>query len=202
MSEPAAPPPELVCLTCDRPLVPGRVEASYLGQTFPVDLPRCPSCGFVYVSEELAGGKMLMRYDFEDGSTAETVATCATNVDGLARAGYQFIKPQGAFYLFVKSPIPDDVEFVGMLLKHNILVVPGSGFGCPGYFRIAFCVDDTTIIKSIRGFEATIQHQIEEAADQDDIHHENPSADQECQALVFFEGSILGPGETRKITHR
>jgi len=77
--------------------------------------------------------------------------------DGLARAGYQFIKPQGAFYLFVKSPIPDDVEFVGMLLKHHILVVPGSGFGCPGYFRIAFCVDDATIIKSIRGFEAAIQ---------------------------------------------
>jgi aspartate aminotransferase len=77
--------------------------------------------------------------------------------DGLARAGYQFVKPQGAFYLFVKSPIPDDVEYVGMLLKHNILVVPGSGFGCPGYFRIAFCVDDATIIKSMRGFDATIR---------------------------------------------
>lgn len=59
MSEPAVPPSELVCLKCNRPLEIGRVEASYLGQTFPVDLPRCPSCGFVYVSEELALGKML-----------------------------------------------------------------------------------------------------------------------------------------------
>ncbi|TBW36127.1 hypothetical protein EYW49_14875 [Siculibacillus lacustris] len=49
----------LICAACDRPLVVGRVRASYLGQSFPVDLPRCPGCGFVYVSEDLAGGKML-----------------------------------------------------------------------------------------------------------------------------------------------
>jgi aspartate aminotransferase len=77
--------------------------------------------------------------------------------NGLAKAGYKFPKPQGAFYLFVKSPIPDDVEFVKMLLKHNILVVPGSGFGCPGYFRIAFCVDDPTILNSMDGFAAVIK---------------------------------------------
>ena len=59
---PVPPPPnlgELVCAACDRPLEMGRVVASYLGQSFPVELPRCPSCGFVYVSEELALGKML-----------------------------------------------------------------------------------------------------------------------------------------------
>ena len=50
---------DLVCMACDRALEVGRVEASYLGQTFPVDLPRCPGCGFVYVSEDLASGKML-----------------------------------------------------------------------------------------------------------------------------------------------
>lgn len=76
---------------------------------------------------------------------------------GLAKAGYQFEKPQGAFYLFVKSPIPDDVEFVQLLLKKNILVVPGSGFGCPGYFRIAFCVDDATIVNSMDEFAAVIK---------------------------------------------
>jgi aspartate aminotransferase len=76
---------------------------------------------------------------------------------GLAKAGYQFTKPEGAFYLFAKSPIPDDVEFVQLLLKKNILVVPGSGFGCPGYFRIAFCVDDATIINSMDGFAAVIK---------------------------------------------
>ena len=77
--------------------------------------------------------------------------------DGLAKAGYKFEIPQGAFYLFVQSPIPDDVEFVKMLLKKNILVVPGSGFGCPGYFRIAYCVDDATIIDSLDGFAEAIK---------------------------------------------
>jgi aspartate aminotransferase len=76
---------------------------------------------------------------------------------GLAKAGYKFIKPQGAFYLFVQSPIPDDVAFVQMLLKKNILVVPGSGFGAPGYFRIAYCVDDATIINSLGSFASTIE---------------------------------------------
>jgi aspartate aminotransferase len=71
---------------------------------------------------------------------------------GLAEAGYKFAKPQGAFYLFVQSPIADDVEFVKILLKKNILVAPGSGFGGPGYFRIAYCVDDKTIINSMKGF--------------------------------------------------
>ena len=74
---------------------------------------------------------------------------------GLAKAGYKIAKPQGAFYLFVKSPIPDDVKFVKMLLKKNILVVPGSGFGGSGYFRIAYCVDDATIANSMKGFTQT-----------------------------------------------
>ena len=77
--------------------------------------------------------------------------------EGLAKAGYKFTKPQGAFYLFVKSPIPDDVEFVQLLLQKNILVVPGSGFGCPGYFRIAFCVDNATILNSMDGFTAVMK---------------------------------------------
>lgn len=75
---------------------------------------------------------------------------------GLTKAGYSFAKPQGAFYLFVKSPISDDVEFVKILLQKNILVVPGSGFGGPGYFRIAYCVDDATIINSMKGFAEAI----------------------------------------------
>ena len=76
---------------------------------------------------------------------------------GLSKAGYTFAKPQGAFYLFVKSPLPDDVEFIKILLKKNILAVPGSGFGCPGYFRIAYCVDDKTIMNAIPGFSEAIQ---------------------------------------------
>ena len=50
---------DLICGACDAPLEMGKVEASYLGQSFPVELPRCPSCGFVYASEELALGRML-----------------------------------------------------------------------------------------------------------------------------------------------
>ena len=65
--------------------------------------------------------------------------------------------PQGAFYLFPRSPIPDDAAFVQMLLKKNILVVPGSAFGSPGYFRIAYCVDDATIINSLAGFAEAIK---------------------------------------------
>lgn len=51
--------PDLICARCDKPLEMHKVEASYLGQTFPVELPCCPSCGFVYISEELAYGRML-----------------------------------------------------------------------------------------------------------------------------------------------
>ncbi|MGW8209693.1 MAG: pyridoxal phosphate-dependent aminotransferase, partial [Syntrophobacteria bacterium] len=64
---------------------------------------------------------------------------------GLADAGYELVKPRGAFYLFPKSPVADDVSFVRLLQEENILVVPGSGFGSPGYFRIAYCVGKKTI---------------------------------------------------------
>jgi len=76
---------------------------------------------------------------------------------GLIQAGYKLEKPQGAFYLFLESPIPDDVAFVQILLKKNILAVPGSGFGSPGNFRIAYCVDDATIINSMDGFAEAIK---------------------------------------------
>lgn len=76
---------------------------------------------------------------------------------GLADARYSFIKPEGAFYLFPKCPIPDDVLFVNTLLQENILAVPGMGFGTPGYFRLAYCVDDRTIEGSIEGFRKAIK---------------------------------------------
>ncbi len=78
--------------------------------------------------------------------------------DGLARCGYEFSKPDGAFYLFPKSPIPDDVKFVQALQEERILAVPGSGFGGPGYFRIAFCVDDDTIKNAMPGFKRVIDN--------------------------------------------
>ena len=77
--------------------------------------------------------------------------------DGLRDCGYRFEKPAGAFYLFCKSPIPDDVAFVKILQEELILTVPGSGFGGPGHFRIAFCVDDNTIINALPGFKKALQ---------------------------------------------
>jgi aspartate aminotransferase len=77
--------------------------------------------------------------------------------DGLAEAGYDFTTPKGAFYLFPRTPIEDDVAFVRKLQKELILVVPGSGFAGPGHFRIAFCVDDRTIINALPGFKKVMQ---------------------------------------------
>jgi aspartate aminotransferase len=76
---------------------------------------------------------------------------------GLAEAGYSFVKPEGAFYLFPKSPIADDVKFVNILLQENILAVPGKGFGTPGHFRLAYCVADRVIEGSLEGFRRAIQ---------------------------------------------
>ena len=71
----------------------------------------------------------------------------------LTRIGYEVVKPQGAFYFFPKSPLEDEVEFVKKLAEKKVLVVPGRGFGLPGYFRIAFCFPDSVIEGSIAGFE-------------------------------------------------
>ena len=73
--------------------------------------------------------------------------------EGLADAGYEFDVPPGAFYLFPKAPIEDDVAFVQELQKELILTVPGSGFLGPGHFRIAYCVDDDTIVNALPGFK-------------------------------------------------
>jgi aspartate aminotransferase len=70
----------------------------------------------------------------------------------LTEIGFEVVKPQGAFYLFPKSPIPDDVAFINAALKYNLLLVPGSGFAGPGYFRIAYCVAKDTIERSLPFF--------------------------------------------------
>jgi aspartate aminotransferase len=63
------------------------------------------------------------------------------------------VKPGGGFYLFPRSPFEDDVAFVRKALEHNILLVPGSGFGAPGYFRIAYCVDMGVIERSLPAWD-------------------------------------------------
>lgn len=75
----------------------------------------------------------------------------------LTSLGFKIFKPQGAFYLFPKSPIEDDLEFTRKALAYNLLVVPGSGFGLPSYFRLAYCVDKDIIEKSFPAWTALAQ---------------------------------------------
>jgi aspartate aminotransferase len=77
--------------------------------------------------------------------------------DNLRDAGYEFTLPEGAFYLFPKSPIPDDQLFTEILKEERILVSPGRAFGTPGYFRISYAVSETTIVDSREGFRRAIQ---------------------------------------------
>ena len=77
--------------------------------------------------------------------------------DGLADAGYDFVRPPGAFYLFPRAPVADDVAFVRELQEELILVVPGSGFGGPGHFRISYCVEDDTIVHAMPGFKKVME---------------------------------------------
>jgi aspartate aminotransferase len=72
----------------------------------------------------------------------------------LARAGYDLVWPEGAFYAFPRSPEPDDVRFVTRLAERLVLTVPGSGFGTPGYFRISFCMAKETIARALPVFAA------------------------------------------------
>ena len=72
--------------------------------------------------------------------------------NGLKECGFDCIKPEGAFYLFVKSPVENEKEFCEAGKKYNILMVPGSSFACPGYVRLAYCVSYETIVNSLPKF--------------------------------------------------
>ena len=75
-----------------------------------------------------------------------------TLYDGLTKLGFECMKPEGAFYLFMKSPIEDEREFVNIAKKYNILIVPGSTFMCKGFVRIAYCVSYETVVNSLPKF--------------------------------------------------
>lgn len=76
---------------------------------------------------------------------------------GLKKLGFSCIKPEGAFYLFVKAPEEDEKAFCARAQKHNLLLVPGSSFACPGYVRIAYCVSENQIARAMPAFEALAQ---------------------------------------------
>ena len=77
--------------------------------------------------------------------------------DELIKIGYECVKPDGAFYLFPKSPIEDDAKFVRILQNSKVLTVPGRGFGLAGYFRISYSVDDWVLEGSIEGFKKAFE---------------------------------------------
>ncbi len=77
--------------------------------------------------------------------------------NNLTQMGYEITKPQGAFYIFPKCPIHNDLAFVEELKKLKVLVVPGTAFAAPGYFRISYCLDDKTLEGSLPGFQQIIQ---------------------------------------------
>ena len=76
---------------------------------------------------------------------------------GLTAMGYQAAKPEGAFYLFVKVPTKNEEEFFERAKALDLLLVPGAGFGCPGYFRICYCVSHDTILRSLPRFRKLIE---------------------------------------------
>ena len=75
----------------------------------------------------------------------------------LTSAGYNVRNPEGAFYMFPESPVPDEMQLVAALQRHGVLVVPGRGFGMPGHFRISYCVNQSDLEGAAPGFQAAAQ---------------------------------------------
>lgn len=82
--------------------------------------------------------------------------------DGLARAGYEVRKPEGSYYVFVKTPVPDDIAFVRRLAAEGVLCVPGTGFGRPGFMRLSITVPRESILRAIPAFEKAFQEAVAE----------------------------------------
>jgi len=76
--------------------------------------------------------------------------------EALVGMGYSVVRPQGAFYMFPRSPIADDVQFIEELKRHKVLAVPGRGFGLPGYFRLSYCLEDSTIEGALPGLQLAL----------------------------------------------
>ena len=137
--------------------------------------------GYVYVPQKATDGKAL--YSAVAGAARAGGHVCAPSLwqkviarcahlrpdlesydrnrkalyEGLTRMGYEMAKPDGAFYLFIKAPGGDANAFSDAAKKKDLLVVPGDGFGCPGYFRICYCVSLEMIQKSLPVFEELIR---------------------------------------------
>ena len=106
-----------------------------------------------FVNPPVAGQYMMAAALGSQVDAAVYAARRNAMCEVLDAAGYAYLKPAGAFYFFPEAPGGDDVAFVNRLLQERVLAVPGSGFGCPGHFRLAFCVDEAVIRRSLPGFK-------------------------------------------------
>jgi aspartate aminotransferase len=98
--------------------------------------------------------RLVAKLQYESVDIAEYQAKRDLLVRELTDMGFSMVKPDGAFYLFPKSPLADDVEFVKLAQKFHILLVPGAGFGAPGFFRIAYCFDIGMVERSLPAWRA------------------------------------------------
>ena len=106
-----------------------------------------------FVNPPVAGQYMMAAALGSQVDVSVYAARRAAMSEVLTQAGYEFQKPAGAFYFFPKAPGGDDVAFVARLQAERVLAVPGSGFGCPGHFRLTFCVDEAVIRRAAEGFK-------------------------------------------------
>ena len=137
--------------------------------------------GYVYVPQSAADGKAL--YAAVAGAARENGHVCAPSLwqkviarcthlrpdlysydrnrkalfEGLSQIGYQVARPDGAFYLFVKAPGGDSLAFMEAAKAKDLLIVPGEGFGCPGWFRVCYCVSYQKILDSLPVFRALFE---------------------------------------------
>lgn len=138
--------------------------------------------GYVYIPRDCADGRML--YAAVAGAARSAGHVCAPSLwqqviarcahlrpdlsaydrnrralyGGLTAMGYEMAKPDGAFYLFVRAPGGDAVAFSERAKARDLLLVPGDGFGCPGYFRICYCVSHDTILRSLPTFRTLLEN--------------------------------------------
>jgi len=110
-----------------------------------------------YVNAPAIGQKILAKALGSQVDTSVYAARRQAMAEVLDAAGVEYAMPMGGFYFFPKAPGGDDLAFVKRLQEQRILAVPGTGFGFPGYFRLAFCVDEKVIRRSAEGFQKAVK---------------------------------------------
>ncbi len=168
---------------CTAPFIPNIYENTVVCYSYSksLSLPG-ERIGYVYVPQQaqdsealyaaIAGAARSMGHVCAPSLWQKVIARCThlrpdleaydrnrrTLYDGLTAMGYEMARPDGAFYLFIKAPGGDSQAFSEKAKKLDLLVVPGEGFGCPGYFRICYCVSHDMILRSLPVFQKAIEN--------------------------------------------